>query len=357
MLCVFAACGRAFCVRAVCGEPPDPQQQLARHPGAKVASPPDRFARSLTRSDSALNAASSGIDEKGTGLCATSTWGSAPSTSRSVAAASSWCVREERTRSTSARSSSLESSCERSTQTRRHRRLLGDDGVAHQPRHARDGPVVPRLCRQGRSSASGRSRTRGSRPPTTRDRRARPRKVVTITSTYDTASSRGRVGPVPRHMAECLTGKHGFYDEVFDRWACLRAGALASDVNAADDPAEGEHARLAKQVRVQTLINIYRVRGHLIATDPSTPSRRTRTPSSTRSPTGSPSGLPRRFVATGGPLEWPRSTNPPRPARRLLPTLGIEYCTSRTRQSAGSRAGRGRASTCRRTSSSTSWSC
>ena len=36
------------------------------------------------------------------------------------------------------------------------------------------------------------------------------------------------------------------------------------DTNA-DDPAECEHQRLVKQVHVQTLINMYRVRGHLIA--------------------------------------------------------------------------------------------
>jgi 2-oxoglutarate decarboxylase len=61
-------------------------------------------------------------------------------------------------------------------------------------------------------------------------------------------------------------GQHGFYDEVFEsleipyepvRWE--------RDVNASDDADDGSHLRLIKQVHVQTLINMYRVRGHLIA--------------------------------------------------------------------------------------------
>jgi 2-oxoglutarate dehydrogenase E1 component len=92
-------------------------------------------------------------------------------------------------------------------------------------------------------------------------------KVVTITSTYDHRIIQGaESGLFLAHMAECLTGKHGFYDEVFESMGVpYEPVRWRADVNAADDPAEGEHARLAKQVRVQTLINIYRVRGHLIA--------------------------------------------------------------------------------------------
>jgi len=63
-------------------------------------------------------------------------------------------------------------------------------------------------------------------------------------------------------VADCLTGGHGFYESVFSamdvpyepvRWQ--------PDVNAGD----GEYRRLVKQVHVQSLINMYRVRGHLIA--------------------------------------------------------------------------------------------
>jgi 2-oxoglutarate dehydrogenase E1 component len=61
-------------------------------------------------------------------------------------------------------------------------------------------------------------------------------------------------------------GGHGFYGEVFDslevpyepvRWE--------RDQAASDDGADDGHQRILKQVHVQTLINLYRVRGHLIA--------------------------------------------------------------------------------------------
>ena len=87
--------------------------------------------------------------------------------------------------------------------------------------------------------------------------------VVTLTSTYDHRIIQGaESGLFLTHMAECLTGEHGFYESVFAamdvpyepvRWQ--------ADVNAVDS----EHQRLVKQVRVQSLVNMYRVRGHLIA--------------------------------------------------------------------------------------------
>jgi 2-oxoglutarate dehydrogenase E1 component len=87
--------------------------------------------------------------------------------------------------------------------------------------------------------------------------------VVTITSTYDHRIIQGaESGMFLTYMAECLTGEHGFFETVFAamdvpyepvRWQ--------ADVNAVDS----EHQRLVKQVRVQSLVNMYRVRGHLIA--------------------------------------------------------------------------------------------
>jgi 2-oxoglutarate decarboxylase len=104
--------------------------------------------------------------------------------------------------------------------------------------------------------------------------------VVTLTSTYDHRIIQGaESGMFLTHMAECLTGEHGFYETVFAamdvpyepvRWQ--------ADVNAVDS----EHQRLVKQVRVQSLVNMYRVRGHLIAdldplsAEPETPARRAR---------------------------------------------------------------------------------
>ncbi len=97
--------------------------------------------------------------------------------------------------------------------------------------------------------------------------------VVTLTSTYDHRIIQGaESGLFLTHVAECLTGGHGFYEAVFEamdvpyepvRWQ--------ADVNAVD----GERLRLLKQVHVQSLINMYRVRGHLIADlDPLSAERR-----------------------------------------------------------------------------------
>ncbi len=92
-------------------------------------------------------------------------------------------------------------------------------------------------------------------------------KTVTLTSTYDHRIIQGaESGLFLAHVSECLMGRHGFYDDVFAsleipyepvRWQ--------KDVNDPVDDGEGGHQRLIKQVHVQTLINMYRVRGHLIA--------------------------------------------------------------------------------------------
>jgi multifunctional 2-oxoglutarate metabolism enzyme len=92
-------------------------------------------------------------------------------------------------------------------------------------------------------------------------------KTVTVTSTYDHRIIQGaESGLFLAHVSECLMGKHNFYDDVFSsldipyepiRWE--------RDRHASEDGMEGIHQRLLKQVHVQTLINMYRVRGHLIA--------------------------------------------------------------------------------------------
>ena len=97
--------------------------------------------------------------------------------------------------------------------------------------------------------------------------------VVTLTSTYDHRIIQGaESGLFLTHVAECLMGGHGFYESVFEamdvpyepvRWQ--------ADVNVLD----GEQLRLVKQVHVQSLMNMYRVRGHLIADlDPLSAERR-----------------------------------------------------------------------------------
>jgi len=92
-------------------------------------------------------------------------------------------------------------------------------------------------------------------------------KVVTLTSTYDHRIIQGaESGLFLARVAELLMGEHRFYDDVFEAMGIpYEPVRWRVDANAAEDPSEGDHQRLVKQVHVQTLINMYRVRGHLIA--------------------------------------------------------------------------------------------
>ncbi len=89
-------------------------------------------------------------------------------------------------------------------------------------------------------------------------------RVVTLTSTYDHRIVQGaESGLFLAYVAECLRGGHDFYDEVFESMAVpYKAVRWHADRPTSEDR---EHERLLKQVHVQTLINMYRVRGHLIA--------------------------------------------------------------------------------------------
>ncbi|MDA8316861.1 MAG: multifunctional oxoglutarate decarboxylase/oxoglutarate dehydrogenase thiamine pyrophosphate-binding subunit/dihydrolipoyllysine-residue succinyltransferase subunit [Actinomycetota bacterium] len=89
-------------------------------------------------------------------------------------------------------------------------------------------------------------------------------RVVTLTSTYDHRIIQGaESGLFLAYVAECLTGGHDFYDEVFESMGVpYKAERWHADRSMAEDR---EQDRLVKQVHVQTLINMYRVRGHLIA--------------------------------------------------------------------------------------------
>jgi multifunctional 2-oxoglutarate metabolism enzyme len=90
-------------------------------------------------------------------------------------------------------------------------------------------------------------------------------KVMTITSTYDHRIIQGaESGLFLKYVAECLTGEHGFYDVVFQSLGIpYEPARWAKDKNAT--PSEGDDERVLKQIRVQELINMYRVRGHLNA--------------------------------------------------------------------------------------------
>jgi 2-oxoglutarate dehydrogenase E1 component len=88
-------------------------------------------------------------------------------------------------------------------------------------------------------------------------------KVVTITSTYDHRIIQGaESGLFLQRIHRLLLGEDGFYDDVFASMGVpYEPVRWRRDIN----PTDGESTHLAKQVHVQTLINMYRVRGHLIA--------------------------------------------------------------------------------------------
>jgi multifunctional 2-oxoglutarate metabolism enzyme len=92
-------------------------------------------------------------------------------------------------------------------------------------------------------------------------------KVVTLTSTYDHRIIQGaESGLFLSRVAALITGADGFYDDLFESMGVpYEPVRWQVDSNAGAGSEEGEHQRLVKQVHVQTLINMYRVRGHLIA--------------------------------------------------------------------------------------------
>ncbi len=92
-------------------------------------------------------------------------------------------------------------------------------------------------------------------------------KVVTLTSTYDHRIIQGaESGLFLGRVAALLTGADGFYDALFESMGVpYEPVRWKKDTNAGDSAEDGGRSHLVKQVHVQTLINMYRVRGHLIA--------------------------------------------------------------------------------------------
>lgn len=88
-------------------------------------------------------------------------------------------------------------------------------------------------------------------------------KVMTITSTYDHRIIQGaESGLFLKRVHELLMGDGDFYDGVFRSIGVpYEAVKWLQDTN----PVDKEESTLQKQIHVQTLINMYRVRGHLIA--------------------------------------------------------------------------------------------
>jgi 2-oxoglutarate decarboxylase len=88
-------------------------------------------------------------------------------------------------------------------------------------------------------------------------------KVITLTSTYDHRVIQGaESGQYLARVHALLLGEDGFYDDVFASLGLpYEPARWRSDASAAAD----EHAMLVKQMKVDQLANMYRVRGHLIA--------------------------------------------------------------------------------------------
>jgi 2-oxoglutarate decarboxylase len=88
-------------------------------------------------------------------------------------------------------------------------------------------------------------------------------KVITLTSTYDHRVIQGaESGLFLQRVHHLLLGDDGFYDDVFrSSGVPYEPVRWRRDVNALDE----EKSNQQKQIHVQTLINMYRVRGHLIA--------------------------------------------------------------------------------------------
>jgi len=88
-------------------------------------------------------------------------------------------------------------------------------------------------------------------------------KVITLTSTYDHRIIQGaESGLFLKRVHELLLGADGFYDQVFRSLGVPYEAVLwRRDTS----PLDGDQALLEKQMAVNTLINMYRVRGHLIA--------------------------------------------------------------------------------------------
>ena len=88
-------------------------------------------------------------------------------------------------------------------------------------------------------------------------------KVMTISSTYDHRIIQGaESGLFLKAVHDLLLGEHGFYDDVF---RSIGVPYEAVQWRTDDRPLDRDQAMLDKQMQVNTVVNMYRVRGHLIA--------------------------------------------------------------------------------------------
>ncbi len=88
-------------------------------------------------------------------------------------------------------------------------------------------------------------------------------KVVTVSSTYDHRVIQGaESGQFLAKLYEAITGSDGFFDRVF---ASLQIPYVPYRWSQDTNPVDDRRTALLKQSHLQALVNMYRVRGHLIA--------------------------------------------------------------------------------------------
>jgi len=92
-------------------------------------------------------------------------------------------------------------------------------------------------------------------------------KVMTLTSTYDHRIIQGaESGLFLARIHQLLLGEHGFYDDIFHSMGIpYEPVRWLRDVNDPSSNDSSQASKIQKQIHVQTLINMFRVRGHLIA--------------------------------------------------------------------------------------------
>lgn len=93
-------------------------------------------------------------------------------------------------------------------------------------------------------------------------------KVMTITSTYDHRIIQGaESGLFLKKISEMILGENDFYEELFESLKIpMLPHKWQSDLEPAFSNGHTSYEEIAKQGRVRQMINMFRVRGHLIAT-------------------------------------------------------------------------------------------
>ncbi|MCA9741780.1 MAG: multifunctional oxoglutarate decarboxylase/oxoglutarate dehydrogenase thiamine pyrophosphate-binding subunit/dihydrolipoyllysine-residue succinyltransferase subunit [Deferribacteres bacterium] len=148
-------------------------------------------------------------------------------------------------------------------------------------------------------------------------------KIMMVTSTYDHRIIQGaESGMFLQYFDQLMQGEHDFFEKIFEGLKIpYKVARGIRDVNPIFDGGAGSNAETEKQARVLQLINIYRVRGHLIAhINPLSSERKTHPELDPERYGLTMWDFDREFI-TGGLGGRTRST-----LREILDTLRDAYC-------------------------------